>query len=655
MLNFSAGLSALRSSQMAMDVIGNNIANANTPGYHRQSIQQVQAAPMNDGNFWRGTGVEVSRINQIASSTIEMALTTNIANSGNVQQSLQIASQIESSLRPSDGSIHARFQEFFDDFNRLQSDPQNSSQQQIAISTSQSLANEFNTISGELHQLKSATRQEIELQVAQVNQHLEALADLNQQISRARAVGQNPNSLLDSHQQLVNQIAETIDIQVIPQGNGFAYQFAQNRVSISQSSLQIEASFESDGSVQFKEKNGESLLEFGGGRLAAMQHALNDVVPNYQQQISQLATALMTSVDHIQATGVNQLGPLSSITSHRTVSDTILPLNEAGLPFEMENGELHVTIYDNTTQQRTQHTIFIDPDTDNLQELAKEIGLIPNLQAVTDAATQEITIFSSPGFGFDFSGQLPSQADRALITGDAEINFHGSYTGQENKTLNFELLSTGQVGSASDLKFRVTDQAGNNLGNYQIGQGYEPGSVIDLGDGIQISFEAGTLNAGDSFAVNAIENSDTSGVLVGLGLNTFFEGSGATDIRVSSELIDQPSRISTGRTQDAGDGGNLTRILNLRQEALVNGEWSMEESLDRTTTEIAIEVNALTGLEFDLASYQNTLVRERQAISGVDPNEEMVEMLKYQRSFQAAVRVITTIDQTLTEVMNIIR
>ena len=81
----------------------------------------------------------------------------------------------------------------------------------------------------------------------------------------------------------------------------------------------------------------------------------------------------------------------------------------------------------------------------------------------------------------------------------------------------------------------------------------------------------------------------------------------------------------------------------------------MEESLDRTTTEIAIEVSALTGLEFDLASYQNTLVRERQAISGVDPNEEMVEMLKYQRSFQAAVRVITTIDQTLTELMNIIR
>lgn len=655
MLNFNAGLSALRSSQMAMDVIGNNIANANTPGYHRQSIQQVQSAPMYDGNFWKGTGVEVSRINQIASATIERALTANIADSGNVSQSLQIATQIESSLTPSTGSIHARFQDFFDDFNLLQGDPQNSSQQRIAISTSRSLANEFNTIAGELHQLKSATRQEIELQVSQVNQQLEALTELNQQISRARAVGQNPNSLLDSHQQLVNQIAETIDIQAIPQGNGFTYQFAQNRVSISQSSFAIEASFESDGSVQFQEKNGEAAIEFGGGRLAAMQHAVNDFIPEYQQQISELATTFIQSVDHIQATGVNQLGPLTSLTSHRAVSDTTLPLSESGLPFAIQPGELHVTMYDNATQQRTQHTVPVDPAADNLQEFAKAINQVPNLQAVTDPNTGQITILSSPGFGFDFSGQLPSQAERSLITGDAEINFHGSYTGQENKTLSFDILSSGQVGSEADLQVRVTDQDGNDLGKYQIGQGYEPGSIIDLGDGIQISFESGQLNAGDSFSVEALENPDPTGVLVGLGLNTFFEGSGASDIQVSSDLLDQPSLISTGRSQDAGDGSNLTRVLDLRQAELVNGELSMEDSLDQTTTAIAIEVNALSGLEFDLSSYQNSLERERQAISGVDPNEEMVEMLKYQRSFQAAVRVITTIDQTLTELMNIIR
>lgn len=655
MLNFNVGLSALRSNQMAMDVIGNNIANANTPGYHRQAVQQVQAAPVYDGNFWKGTGVEVSRINQIASATIEMALTANIADAGNIRQSLQIANQIESSLTPSTGSIHARFQEFFDELNSLQVDPQSSSQQRMVISTSGSLAKEFNTISNELSQLKSTTRQEVELQVAQVNQQLEALTELNQQIARAQALGQNPNSLLDRHQQLVNQIAETIDIQAIPQGNGFTYQFAQNRISISQSSFAIEASFEANGTVQFKEKNGQAVLDFGGGRLAAMQHALNDVIPKYEQQISELATALIQSVDHIQATGVNQFGPLTSLTSHRTVNDTTTPLSEAGLPFDMQSGELHVTVYDATTQQRTQHSVVIDPDVDNLQEVAKKISQISNLQAVTDPNTQQITIFSSPGFGFDFSGQLPSQADRSLITGDAGIEFQGSFTGPENKTLNFVLLDSGQVGSAADLRVRVTDQAGSHLGDYQLGQGYEPGSMIDLGEGIQISIQSGTLNTGDSFSVNAIANSDPTGMLVGLGLNTFFEGSGAADIRVSNVLEDQPALISSGRSQDAGDGGNLTRLLDLRQAELVNGERSMEEALDRTTTAIAIEVNSLNGLEFDLSSYQNTLVRERQAISGVDPNEEMVEMLKYQRSFQAAVRIISTIDETLSELMNMIR
>ena len=142
---------------------------------------------------------------------------------------------------------------------------------------------------------------------------------------------------------------------------------------------------------------------------------------------------------------------------------------------------------------------------------------------------------------------------------------------------------------------------------------------------------------------------------MGLGLNSFFEGSNASDIRLSSDVSNDPSRISSGRSNDSADGSNAKRILELRDMALVNGELSLEDHLDRTTTSIAIEVNVLNDLETDLVSFQNILSRERESISGVDPNEEMIEMLKYQRSFQAAVRVITTIDETLSELMNIIR
>ncbi|MCP4462285.1 MAG: flagellar hook-associated protein FlgK [Planctomycetaceae bacterium] len=655
MLNFNAGLSALRSSQVAMDVIGNNIANANTPGYHRQSVQHVQSAPLYDGDFWRGTGVDVSRINQIASANVELALTANIADTGNVQQARRIASQIENSLLPSAGSIHQRFQQFFDNFNSLQSEPENASQQRIVASTSQNLAGEFNAISGEFQELKVATRQDIEFSIRQVNQQLSALSELNQQISNAQAIGQNPNSLLDSHQQLVNDIAQTIDIKAVPESRGFTYQFAQSRVLISQSTFQLEANFQSDGSVEIREQSGQIALDLGAGSLAAMQHSLNDVIPEYESQISELASALITSVDHVQATGVSQYGPLHSVTSHRTVSDTEIPLAEAGLPFEIKEGELYITVHDELTNQRTQHQVLIDPSSLSLTELAKEISQVPHVQAVADPNTNQLTVVSEPGYGFDFAGQLPTEADRLTITGDAGISFHGVYTGAENQELGFEILDTGQVGGPADLRVRVTDQAGNEVGEYQLGSGYEPGSIIDLGDGLQISFASGSLNAGDTFSVFAVNNSDTSGTLVGLGLNSFFEGSNASDIRLSSDVSNDPSRISSGRSDDSADGSNAKRILELRDMALVNGELSLEDHLDRTTTSIAIEVNVLNDLETDLVSFQNILSRERESISGVDPNEEMIEMLKYQRSFQAAVRVITTIDETLSELMNIIR
>ncbi|MGI9515714.1 MAG: flagellar basal body protein, partial [Pirellulaceae bacterium] len=90
MLNFNAGLSALRASQAAMDVVANNIANANTPGYHRQTVHQVEEQPLYDGQFWRGTGVSISRSNQIASRAVESALTANVTNLNQVDQALQL-------------------------------------------------------------------------------------------------------------------------------------------------------------------------------------------------------------------------------------------------------------------------------------------------------------------------------------------------------------------------------------------------------------------------------------------------------------------------------------------------------------------------------------------------------------------------------------
>jgi hypothetical protein len=75
--------------------------------------------------------------------------------------------------------------------------------------------------------------------------------------------------------------------------------------------------------------------------------------------------------------------------------------------------------------------------------------------------------------------------------------------------------------------------------------GYAAGDVVELNSGIRISVGMGQLNDGDSFEVEAFATTDTSGFLAAAGMNAFFSGSSASEMRVSSDIIDAPDRIAT--------------------------------------------------------------------------------------------------------------
>ena len=74
MKSFDIGLSALRAQQQTLSVLGNNLANAATPGYHRQRVELANRAPLENDNLHVGTGVDVTRITRLRNSAIETAL-----------------------------------------------------------------------------------------------------------------------------------------------------------------------------------------------------------------------------------------------------------------------------------------------------------------------------------------------------------------------------------------------------------------------------------------------------------------------------------------------------------------------------------------------------------------------------------------------------
>jgi flagellar hook-associated protein 1 FlgK len=387
-------------------------------------------------------------------------------------------------------------------------------------------------------------------------------------------------------------------------------------------------------------------MSITGGTLGAVLALRNDIVPQYQGQLATFTSALVQAIDDIQATGLGLSGPLTSVIGQRGVTNTTVPLARAGLAMPPQQGTLTISVTDQATGQITNNRLAIDPSAQSLEDVANAINGIGHIQAVVNTQNGTLSIVAQPGYAFDFAGRLPGAPDTQAIAGTATPQVSGSYTGGANDTLTYTVTGSGQVGVSGDLNVEVRNSAGTLLGKFNVGQGYSPGSAVAPVDGVHISMSAGTLNAGDSFTVNVTANADTAGILPALGINTFFTGSSPADIQVNSALLNDPSQLATSVTGAAGDAGNLQRLIALESQPIVGGTESLSQYLAGFIGDVATRVHSLTAQQSAQQSVSQSLQTQQQAVSGVNPNEELVKLLQYQQGYQMSAQYISLVHQT---------
>jgi flagellar hook-associated protein 1 len=212
------------------------------------------------------------------------------------------------------------------------------------------------------------------------------------------------------------------------------------------------------------------------------------------------------------------------------------------------------------------------------------------------------------------------------------------------------------IGQTADLRVRVLDANGSVVTTLNVGEGYEPGKLIDVGNGIQISFGPGPISAtdGQAFTLDALADSDTSDLLVAIGMNTFFLGSGADDIEVNPDLLANPDRLAAGISKAEGDAGNLNRLLGLRSLDLAAlDQNTIEDYYADLVGDVGFRTAAAAS---DLASQSQLMQQlqaERDSTSGVNMDEEMVNMLSFQQSYDAAARFISVAQQMTDTLINL--
>lgn len=313
---------------------------------------------------------------------------------------------------------------------------------------------------------------------------------------------------------------------------------------------------------------------------------------------------------------------------------------------ETVNGETGVHVRTTVTQSRMDNT---GGRLSGLIEGRDSVlkGFSEQLDRFTAAVISEINRIHASGEGI--KGFSSVTGTSAVSDPNAALNAAGLAFPPQNGSFNIKVVNLGTGISQTtnigvDLDGIGTDTSLASLAGALNAVGNVSATVTSDGR-LQISAAPGfELRFGD----------DTSGALAALGVNTFFTGKDSATIQVNDVLKRDARYLATGRGGGPSDNRNAVDLAAAfdKSVASLNGQ-SISQFWNQTTTGVAQSSAAQSAVADGLASFRDALTAQREQQSGVNLDEELILILQFQHSYQAAARIITTIDQLMNTLLNI--
>jgi flagellar hook-associated protein 1 FlgK len=177
-------------------------------------------------------------------------------------------------------------------------------------------------------------------------------------------------------------------------------------------------------------------------------------------------------------------------------------------------------------------------------------------------------------------------------------------------------------------------------------------NITDVG----ASVSAGKLKiAADSDAVEISFSQDSSGVLAALGVNSFFDGSDARDMALNAAVRDNPALLAAAKNGEPADNQTARLIAGLETKAItaLQGQ-NLKDNYQGMVNGVGVAVaSAKTDAEATRVVTE-TLTSQREALSGVSLDEEAINLMKQQRAFQGAARVVSAVDELMQTILGMV-
>ncbi len=613
---FGIAISGLNAAQAGLVTTGHNIANANTPGYHRQGIVQSTEIPLLTGAGFFGQGVNVDNVLRSYSAFLDGQVVRSEARSSYLSAYGTQLAQIDNMLADPAAGLSPALQEFFNSVNDVAANPASVPSRQTMLSGGDALVARFHALDDRLNDMFNGVNTQITSTVNSINGYAREIANLNDRIVITQSNPMLPaNDLLDQRDQLIVELNKLIGTTVVSQGDGTVSVFigsGQNLVVGSQSfSLSATPSVDDPTRLEVGYRIGAndvliSSANLQSGSLGGLLAFRSETLGEAQNALGRIAIGLARTFndqhrlgqDLNGALGVNFFAEPQPVVTARGANTGTAVINAVLADAAALTISDYRLTYDGTNYQLTRLS-------DN---------------TVTAYATLPQTV---DGLTISLASGAPAAGDSFLI----------EPTRYAARDLEMALTDTTKIAAGAPMR---TAASLANTGSATISPGTvnaPPPVNANLQQPVTITFTGAA-----AFSVTGTGTGNPVGVAYASGGNITYNG---WTVQISGTPAVGDTFTITPNSGGIADNRNAALLAGLQvQNTLAGGTASYQGAYSQLTNSVG---NAMHQIDIS-AMAQDSLTRQarqtQQSLSGVNLDEEAANLIRYQQAYQASGKVI---------------
>ena len=625
-----------------LQVTGNNIANANTPGYSRQSAQLATSASTSfSGSGYFGTGVNISTVARASNMFLsgQVVAAASAAAADGVRRDM--LSQLEQVFGGGEAGLGQAATQIFNAFADVAAAPTDLSARQAVLGRLNDFASLARSSSQQIEALQANLKSDVNGGVAEVNTLADQLSKLNLRIVAASGGGQQPNELLDQRDLLIKRIGEQVQIQTYISADETANVFVGNGQTLVQGQFANELVAVPD----LADPNRMAVGVKTGGRVVALDNAAvgdgmiggllrfqDHDLADARNRLDQLVIGMADALNNQQALGrdlLNDAGtPLFDYTGRGLAIQGVPASDNRPDPDGFFTGAVSVTIADASALKASEYRLKADPANGG-QYLLTRLSDERTFTGVMDGDTIDgftLRIGANPpvaGDSFRFRPVADAAANLTALVKNSRLLAAASpvtaTVGPSNAgtaSVAALVIEAKPADSYRALTVRFTDDAGSyeildvGAGNTLVGSGSYDGSQPLRHDGLALTL-AGVPRNGDTLQL-------------------------------------QPTAFP------ASSNGNALRLDALASRLLVDGQ-TVSDAYANAMSAVGVRVQGAHAAADASATVAARATAELAGATGVNLDEEAARLIQFQQSYQAAAKVMQTAQILLDTIINLAR